>query len=148
MSIQIVKVCGVVDGDGVYVQDEKGNAFEVRLSFIDSPERDQPGGPGAQFALTGLVHGRYVYLKKHGKDHYGRTLGEVFLVHNHGVINVNHRMIALGHAWVYRHFCEDLPTSKKIEIFFLERHAKLQKMGLWNAENPVPPWLWRRRSVA
>lgn len=128
--------------------DSKGQAFEVRLSYIDSPERDQPGGHEAKWGLAKLIGGRHVYLKKHGEDHYGRVLGEMFLSHEGGMMNINEYMIELGHAWVYRFYCEDLPVNKKIELFLLEKIAQVRKVGLWKSANPVKPWIWRKKLVA
>jgi len=43
-----------------------------------------------------LVFGKEVTLQTHGKDKYGRTLGDVFLL---GGTNVSHTLVKDGWYW-------------------------------------------------
>jgi endonuclease YncB( thermonuclease family) len=56
---------------------------------------------------------------------------------------VNARMVTLGHAWVMRNFNHHLSKERKDELYKLERWARSKKVGLWEFENPIPPWQWR-----
>jgi endonuclease YncB( thermonuclease family) len=72
-------------------------------------------------------------------DQYGRTVGIVWQEGN----NVNEEMVRAGYAWVYRWYC-----NKPICEYWLtlENEAKTRKIGLWQEQNPIPPWLWSRRN--
>lgn len=60
------------------------------------------------------------------------------------LVNVNERLVTLGHAWVMRRFYDQLPPDRKVQLNRLERWAKSKRVGLWSTSNPVPPWKWRR----
>jgi len=68
------KVVGVTDGDTITVLVNKGT-IEVRLEGIDAPESGQRYGTKATQALSAMVFGKAVIVKKAGTDKYGRTLG-------------------------------------------------------------------------
>jgi micrococcal nuclease len=47
-------------------------------------------------------------------------------------------MVAEGHAWVYRQYSQD---ERLIEI---ETAAREDGIGLWNRNDTIPPWDWRK----
>ena len=57
------KVQRVVDGDTVYVVDEAGKKFKVRLTGIDAPEQNQPYGLASTYHLSELLLNKLVLLK-------------------------------------------------------------------------------------
>jgi micrococcal nuclease len=138
------KVVHIIDGDTVVVA--KGwSEIVVRLDSIDCPEDGQYWGDTAKYGLIKLIGGREVHVEEHGLDPYGRTLATIYTQHEYGDkwINVNERMVTLGHAWVMRRFYDHLPKDRKDKLSRLESWAKSKKVGLWRASNPVPPWKWR-----
>jgi endonuclease YncB( thermonuclease family) len=134
----------VIDGDTVIVSNTWCEV-RVRLDSIDCPEDDQYWGDTARYGLIKLIGGREVRLEEHGKDHYGRTLATVYVAHQSQAewVNVNERMVTLGHAWVMRKFYGHLPNHRRVKLNRLERWARSKKVGLWRSHNPVPPWEWR-----
>ena len=70
------------------------------------------------------------------KDRYGRTVGIVW----DNEVNINQQMVHAGYAWVYQRYC-DKPFCNY--WLALENEAKADKLGLWQEQNPVPPWEWR-----
>lgn len=146
-DLPLYKVQTVVDGDTVDVFNENSD-LRVRLSAIDCPEDDQPWGDTATAGLIKLIGGKQVHLEIHGTDEHKRTIATLYVQHGSQLINVNERMVMLGHAWVTRHYCSHLPRCRKHQLNRIERWAKTKKVGLWKAENPVPPWLWRRQDSA
>jgi endonuclease YncB( thermonuclease family) len=58
-------------------------------------------------------------------------------------VNVNERMVTLGHAWVMRKFYDHLPDDRQRNLNRLEAWARSKKVGLWRTPSPVPPWRWR-----
>ncbi len=79
-------VISVIDGDtfelGVtHVGDSNayqyGSLERVRLTGIDAPEISSPGGQAAKARLQDKIEGKAVQVVVHGRDTYGRVLGEL-----------------------------------------------------------------------
>ncbi len=85
--------------------------------------------------LTMLTANKWVNVKSHGSDHYGRILGEIY-----SPDSINEKMITTGMAWAYRYHGK--PTNEKYVT--LENKARSEKKGLWSEPNAVEPWKWRR----
>jgi len=149
----------VLDGDTVDVRlverdpskvHARRRLLRIRLDGIDCPEDDQPWGDTATAGLIKMIGGRDVRIEVRGQDKYGRSLGTIFVSDKHtsDEINVNARMVRLGHAWVYHQFCKHLPRRRRGELKRNERLARARRTGLWRAHNPVPPWRWRNGEVS
>ncbi len=139
-----VKVEHIIDGDTVIVVKD-WHQIRIRLDSIDCPEDGQRWGDIAKYGLVKLIGGRKIRLEEHGQDLYERTLATIYVQHGYGSewMNVNERMVTLGHAWVMRRFYDHLPKDRQDKLNRLERWAKSKKVGLWQKPNPVPPWKWR-----
>ena len=48
-------------------------------------------------------------------------------------------MIKSGFAWVYDRYVKDSSLYK------YQDQAKAENLGLWQAENPIAPWVWRKQ---
>jgi micrococcal nuclease len=127
------QVISIVDGDSVILAINRDENM-VRL--------DSMAG------LIKMIGGRTVYLELHGQDGYCRTLATVYVQgrKEDEWINVNERMVMLGHAWVMRYHFDHLPPGRQQKLIRLERWARSNRVGLWSQTNPVPPWRWRRES--
>ncbi len=140
------KVQNVLDGDTVIVT-TGGQEITIRLAAIDCPENGQHWGDTAKYGLIKLIGGgRIIRFEEHDIDKYGRVVATVY-VQPHGTrewMNVNARMVTLGHAWVYRLFYDRIPKQKRNELDRLEKWAKFNRVGLWQTPNPLPPWNWRK----
>ena len=139
-----VKVEHIIDGDTVIVV-KNWHKIKIRLDSIDCPEDGQHWGDTAKYGLIKLIGGRKVRLEEHGIDPYERTLATIYVQHGYGSewMNVNERMVTLGHAWVMRRFYDHLPKDRQNKLNRLERWARSKKVGLWKTPNPIPPWKWR-----
>ena len=124
----------VVDGDTI-----KGNVdskrITIRLVEIDAPEMDQPFGVESKKFLEKLIENKKVTLITEGKDRYGRTLGELFVNKD----NINEKMVKSGFAWVYDRYV------KSSLLYSYQDEAKSKTLGIWQSENPIAPWVWRRK---
>src|SRR5262245_30265929 len=142
------KVMHVIDGDTVIVA-RGWNQMMIRLDSIDCPEDGQHWGDIAAYGLIKLIGGRKVHLEEHGLDSHGRTLATIYVQHANGVewVNVNERMVTLGHAWVMRKFYDHLPKGRQDKLNRLESWARSKNVGLWRTQNPIPPWQWRSGRV-
>ncbi len=81
------KVVRIADGDTITVLVDRVQ-IRIRLSEIDAPERGQGFSQRSRQALADLVFGKEVKIVTHGKDRYGRVIGDVLvggkLVNEHG----------------------------------------------------------------
>ena len=128
------KVAGVTDGDTVTVLVNK-TTIKVRLEGIDAPESKQSYGTKSKQALSEMIFGNNVLVKKTGEDRYGRTLGVIML----GEENINAKMIEDGWAWHYKKYNNEERLAK------LEVEARSAKRGLWADPNALAPWDYRER---
>lgn len=125
---------GVHDGDSITVLTPGNVQLKVRLEGIDAPELGQPHGKNAKAALSALVSGKVATVKPTGKDRYGRTLARVFV----DAADVNLALVRQGWAW---HF---LTYSRDVALDHAEQEARKEKIGIWENQNPVAPWDWRK----
>jgi micrococcal nuclease len=131
---------GVAELDGPVVRVLDGDTFEVlhhqrperiRLSGIDCPEKGQAFGKRAKHAASELAFGKVVTVQTHGKDKYGRTIGDVILPDG---MNLNQELVKQGWCWWYRKYA---PGDTALER--LETEAREARRGLWVEPNPIPP---------
>ena len=125
----------VVDGDTIQAE-AKGKEIKIRLVEIDAPEINQPFGAQSKNFLNRLLYGKDVTLISQGEDRYGRTLGEIYANGE----NANALMIKSGFAWVYDRYVKDSSF-----LYKYQDQAKAENLGLWQAENPIAPWMWRKQ---
>lgn len=71
------KVIKVVDGDTVYVLDDKKAQHKIRIAGIDAPEKGQPYSKAATKYLKSQVAGKEVCVEWHKRDRYRRLVGVV-----------------------------------------------------------------------
>lgn len=146
-NIPRYKVEQVIDGDTITVstlEDEK----RIRLDSIDCPEDGQDWGGIAKDGLIKLIGDKHVHGEEHETDQLGRTIATLYVEDGNtsNWINVNEKMVELGHAWVMRQYYDHLPKDRRAELDKLESNAKLNKLGLWESLNPIPPWNWRKEN--
>lgn len=125
----------VVDGDTINLQKPDKTWQVVRLYGIDAPEKDQAYGPEATRELIALTGRKRVRVEPVETDRYGRTVARVYC----GDIYVNAEMARRGAAWWYKKYA---PGDRTIAD--AEAEAQNALAGLWAADNPAPPWEWRR----
>jgi endonuclease YncB( thermonuclease family) len=139
------EVVRVTDGDTVVISpDNRGKAITCRLYGIDSPEkpgRDRRGQPYAEEAgreLGQLVFAQSVEVITTGEKTHGR---EVCIIKKDG-LDMNLEMVRRGYAWAYRKHLKSPYASAYIEA---EKKARVQRLGIWQESNPLPPWEFKRR---
>lgn len=132
------KVISVYDGDTLTLVSGHGNEarkYKVRFFGIDAPEAKQPYGIESRDSLRDKVLNKEVTLEIVDTDRYGRSVCKIYL----GSRYINREMVAEGSAWYYPDYAEhekDLEASQYL--------AKKNRAGLWQANNPQPPWRYRK----
>jgi len=146
-GVHVAKVHRVIDGDTMIVALDL-QRLTLRLDAIDCPEDGQHWGDTARFGLIKMIGGRRIRFENHGQEKFGRTLATVYVFDHEESqwVNVNARMVMLGHAWVSRHLYQHLPRHRQRELDRLERWARGKRVGLWKTAAPEPPWRWRKRA--
>jgi len=147
MVADVIKVSA---GDKIKVIDYLGNELTIRLYGIDAPEHEkvgrksgrfkpgQPFGAEARQVLQEKVLHKRVVLDAMDLDRHDRMACVVWL----GNRNINQEMVAEGYAWAYRSNLD----SPYAEIFIpFEEQARAMRLGLWQQDNPEPPWNYRKR---
>jgi micrococcal nuclease len=129
----------VVDGDTIDVRID-GRDERVRLIGIDTPETKKPNtpiecyGPEASAFTTSLLPiGSVVRIERDvvGRDDYGRLLGYVHLLTDHGADTfVNMEIIRLGYATPLTIEPNSVFASEFAEA---ARDAEAAGLGLWTA---------------
>jgi endonuclease YncB( thermonuclease family) len=127
-------VVSITDGDTITILKEN-QEYKIRLNGIDSPESSQAFGQKAKDYISLLIFSKNVDVNIVGKDVYNRYLGDVYVEG----LYVNSEIIKAGYAWHYKEY------SKDTNLAFLEEQARKKKVGLWQDNNPTPPWEYRKK---
>lgn len=132
----IAEVFRIIDGDTMEIL-YQNTPIKIRLAHIDCPEKrnKQPFGTQAKKALSDLCFGQQVTLNSQNSDRYGRLIA---IVTNSKKQIVNQEMIKLGMAWHFTKYSSDKTYAR------LEQEARKKRIGLWQENNPTPPWSWRK----
>ena len=128
-------VSRVFDGDTVELKNAHGK-FKLRLTDIDAPERNQAFGQKARRALSSLCKGSGIEIQFSliGIDKYNRQLGRLQC----NRMDASFYLAEHGYAWFNEKY------SSNISIRNAANAARLNRIGLWGAQDPTPPWIWRR----
>lgn len=133
------KALRIIDGDTITSAPRRGlllswlpaETIRIRLSNIDAPESDQPGGDLATQALAKMVKpGDTIWLESSGNDQYGRNIAVLHPGKDSPPDkSYNYRMVADGYAHTYM---VD-PLYKELYGAALAK-AKGAKKGIWKSE--------------
>jgi endonuclease YncB( thermonuclease family) len=139
----------VQDGDSFIARTSAGIRRTVRVSGIDAPERYQPHADQSRQNLRRLLADRDLDLHVSGTDQYGRAIAQVFTVDAAAEpVDVGLAQIEAGMAWFFRRYQRDLPRPSRRRYADAELGARKTSKGLWQEQDPEPPWDFRRRQRA
>jgi len=127
------RVMKVVDGDTIKMLDRDFQSVLIQLNGVDAPELPQEFGEQARDALAKRLEDKVVRVVVAERDELNRIAGEVF----DGNESINVWVIEQGHGWYNHKYDTDEAKS------LAETTAREAGRGLWSAENPVPPWVWK-----
>jgi len=128
------KVVAVADGDTLTVQLDRRQVI-VHLAEIDAPELKQPFGQASRQSLADLCLGKDAVVREAGRGRSGRIDGRV----DCSGTDANAEQVRRGMAWVIKRH-----NKSASPLYFLEDTAQRAHEGLWAANSPVPPWIWRQ----
>ena len=149
------KVVKIADGDTVTIADDSGMKHRIRLAGIDAPEKDQPYGDISTQSLVELVSSKTVTIEYGKRDRYERIVGkvlvdppgEVFCMAIDCVkkIDAGLEQIEAGLAWHYKHYQMEQSEEDRGLYSEAELEARRKPIGLWKDDEPMAPWVWRRK---
>lgn len=131
------RVHRILDGDTYHVLRATGEIVVVRLWGVDAPEAGQPYGAAATRRVQRSIGGKRIRVTVEDTDRYGRFVSRVEVEGK----SLGHMLVREGLAWH-----DDRSTPRARVLARLERQARAADRGLWSRPNPIPPWIWRRRS--
>jgi endonuclease YncB( thermonuclease family) len=126
-------VVAVIDGDTLTVADAAKRQHRVRLAGIDAPQAKQPFWLQSARSLARLCYRKPAKVEWKAKER-GLLVGEVTC----DGVAANAEQVRRGMAWV-----SPRQTGPGSALYEIEAYARLQKVGLWADEKPIPPWEWR-----
>jgi micrococcal nuclease len=128
------KVVGITDGDTFKLLVQDSILHRIRVANIDCPEKKQPFSAKAKQFTSDAIFGKIVKVNVLSTDRYGRYIGVT--TYNDSLI-LNRELLKNGLAWHFVRYSNDMTLEE------LELTARKKKIGLWQEENPIPPWEWR-----
>lgn len=129
-NILSYKVIAIIDGDTYDILDEK-KIIRIRMDGIDAPERGMPYNKVSKKYLSDLIFGKIIQVKMGELDKYDRTIAQTYLLDG---TDVSLEMIRAGLAWHFKKYSSNEEYAK------VEVEARGNKLGLWQENNPIPPW--------
>jgi len=130
------KVTSVIDGNTIEVTTGFNETYRIVLLGIDCPELGQEFGEEAKQHLEKMILTKEIVLELKGKDRWGNYLAIVFA----GDVDLRVDLLARGLAWAAEK--NAVPALKD-----LESRARSRNLGLWQQEEPTPPWVYRRQQT-
>jgi len=134
------RVVGIADGDTLTLLDATNTQHKIRLSGIDSPEKGQPFGGHCRKSLSDLAYDRQAGVESNKLDRWGRVIGKV-LVNGQ---DVNLEQVRRGCGWHYKKYQNEQILDDRLSYNAAEESARASRVGLWNDNEPMPPWDWRK----
>lgn len=132
-----VKVVAISDGDTFIGLTQDSIEIRFRLQGIDAPEKNQPYSNKSKEKLSELIFGKRVGIKVHTKyDKYGRPVVYVYTPEG---LDVSAEMLKSGMAWHFKKY-DNSDTYNE-----LENKARYKKIGLWQDDNPISPWDYKKK---
>lgn len=143
-------VITVADGDTLTIEDSNGEEIKVHLYGIDAPEiakRDkrtgqesrpgQPYGDEARQILRKKLQRKQVTVDIMDSGRNGRVSAVVWSRDR----NINAELVREGAAWADR---QNLDRFEATLYLSAEEQAQKERTGLWQFDNPQPPWEFRK----
>ena len=121
------RTIGVTNGDTIHVLTTEKQLLKVRVAFVDAPESSQAFGQRAKQAMSALVFGKDVELRRHTFNYYGPLVCTVFLAGRDAGLE----LIKQGLAWAYEHYLPQASPEIQAQYSAAETAARASQLGLW-----------------
>ncbi len=129
------KIINVVDGDTYDLLLPNDSTIRIRMAGIDAPERGMPFYKTSKRFLSNLCYLANVDFKKIDVDKDNRVVAFTYLGDS---IELGQEMVRNGMAWHFTKYSNDTTLAR------LELEARVRQIGLWQDDDPFPPWEVRK----
>ena len=130
-----IEISYFYDGDTVKIKDDLYE-YKLRITDIDAPERNQDYGLKSRRALMQFCKNAQISVFIYGIDKYQRKLGKLHCNNQ----DASAFMVNNGHAWFYKRYSMDYSLD------VAQQNAQKLKSGLWQSDNAMAPWQWRKQN--
>lgn len=132
------KIVAVLDGDSLVLQTGNGRRH-IRLSGIDAPEKGQPFSDASRDHLSALALG-----KEAEADCYKRQRRRQVCFVEIQDQDLGLEQLHAGMAWWYQRYAQEQPLLLQMSYEAAAKNAAAQRKGIWQDDDPVPPWDWKK----
>ena len=129
------KVVSVINGSTLEILTSENEILLIKLKSVEAPEIDQEFGMEAKKYAIKFCLKKKVEVEIVGKDRKGNRLAIVKL--QNGKM-LNEHLVKMGLGWINSSGEQQQALVEKLEI------AKATNTGLWQSDEPVAPWIYRR----
>ena len=129
------KVVDVLDGNTLLVIDNYKDTISVILKSIDCPELNQEMGVKAKTYTATHCLGLIVGVELFGKDRFGNDIASITVNDS----DLSKSLLEAGLAWYYQ------KNKGDVALETVEKCSRSKKIGIWETEDPVEPWIFRRQ---
>jgi len=130
-------VTEIIDGNTLHLETLAGDVYKILLHGIDSPEPGQKYADQSTEMLKKLLLKKQVTVAVQTRDRHGNRVGSIQVADGS---DPRHEMLRSGLAWT-----AEKQTDPELEAIRVE--AKKKNIGIWEEENPTPPWTYRRQQT-
>ena len=135
------RVVGIADGDTLTLLVGR-QPYKIQIAAIDAPERYQAWGEQSKTHLSRLTLNRTAVANCSRLERWDHQACQVTV----NGVDIGLQQIKEGMAWWVRQDTHTQSAEDQSAYESAELMAKMRRMGLWGATNPVPPWEFRGRN--
>jgi endonuclease YncB( thermonuclease family) len=135
------RVVDIADGDTLTLLVGR-QPYKIQIAAIDAPERYQTWGDQSRTNLSRLTLNRTAVVNCSRLERWDHQSCQVTV----NGIDIGLQQIREGMAWWVRQDAHAQSAEDQSAYESAELMAKMRRLGLWGATNPVPPWTFRGRN--
>lgn len=139
----IGRVINIADGDTLILVDTQQQQHKISLAGIDAPELNQAFGQQALSSLSAIALNQPATAHCKPLERFPHLICTLSI----GGRDIGLTQIQSGMAWWYRQNAAALSVQTQSDYRQAEFDAKIHRRGLWNNQNPTPPWDWRHGRI-
>jgi endonuclease YncB( thermonuclease family) len=134
------RVVEITDGDTLTLLVGR-QSYKIQIAAIDAPERYQTWGDQSRTNLSRLTLNRTAVANCSRLERWDHQACQVTV----NDMDIGLQQIKEGMAWWIRQDAHVQSAEDQSAYENAELMAKMRRLGLWGATNPVPPWEFRGR---
>jgi endonuclease YncB( thermonuclease family) len=135
-------ILSIDDSDRITFATKDGTVYAASILAADAPDKDQDLYKKAKKRFSELIDGKDVTAIIHTVEN-GKFAAAIFV----GGKDVSLQMLQDGLAWYYPVHSRQLTSGEREKYTQAEASARVAKVGLWDAKDPIAPWVFRGEKI-